>query len=82
MTGGFLHTAILKAWFQVHIAIDPTFESHAKAPMIFQYEGTAPSALLLTALSHLDAGPDGQEERMKAPAPPTPEMVDVQRLDP
>jgi len=21
MTGGFLHTAILKAWFQVHIAI-------------------------------------------------------------
>jgi Domain of unknown function (DUF4277) len=32
-------------------------------------------------LSDIDAGPDGKEKRMRPPTTPTPEVVEVKRLD-
>jgi hypothetical protein len=67
--------------FTTETLLLPTFESHVKAPTVLPSERAAPSALLLTSWSQLDAGPEDQEESMKAPVPPTPEIVEVKRWD-
>jgi hypothetical protein len=49
--------------------------------LIFRERGQLTTAMLRSAWCPLEAGDDGQEQRMPPPTLPTPEVVEVKRVD-